>query len=317
MNSIILCILSGFFYGTWPITLKLAKSSKFENFWFSLTTFVLFFTFLYTLSTTSIIKISEELRSGSLITYSWALIGGMLWGVGSLTYGKGIKLLGLASASALIMGLAMCFGTFIPMFMMGGIKQASKTAYLYGISGTLSSVVGVGIGAIAIRARSEEKTEKKIFKGLIVCIISGLGSSFFSLAFAGSACSKQGCFTPWISTSLITLGFWMSQTLYLIPKILKQKSLKDFKKLRVHLLLPFLGGILFALGTITDFASAGKVGIALAYPLMMNLIVFFSNLWSLTIFREWKGASKKAYSLQILSLIILMIASTLIGQAMS
>ena len=99
-------------------------------------------------------------------------------------------------------------------------------------------------------------------------------------------------------------------------KITRKANWRAYKNLKSNILYPLLGGLIFWLAVVLHFASADKVGVALAYPLMMGIQILSGNLWSFLVFKEWRGAPRNARALQVLALVVLMVASILIGSAM-
>src|SRR5919206_5284387 len=47
-------------------------------------------------------------------TLGWTYLMGLLWGIGGLTYGLGVRYLGVSLGSTIILGLCMVFGSLIP-----------------------------------------------------------------------------------------------------------------------------------------------------------------------------------------------------------
>jgi L-rhamnose-H+ transport protein len=57
---------------------------------------------------------SEIIASTPASTLLYTFLFGLLWGVGGLTYGLGVRYLGVALGSSIILGLCMVFGSLIP-----------------------------------------------------------------------------------------------------------------------------------------------------------------------------------------------------------
>ena len=57
---------------------------------------------------------SEIIASTPASTLFYTFLFGLLWGVGGLTYGLGVRYLGVALGSSIILGLCMVFGSLIP-----------------------------------------------------------------------------------------------------------------------------------------------------------------------------------------------------------
>ena len=60
------------------------------------------------------------------ITLLYTYIFGLLWGIGGLTYGLGVRYLGVSLGSSIILGLCMVFGSVIPSVYYQFFPQAGK-----------------------------------------------------------------------------------------------------------------------------------------------------------------------------------------------
>jgi L-rhamnose-H+ transport protein len=140
---------------------------------------------------------------------------GLLWGIGGLTYGLGVRYLGVSLGSSIILGLCSVFGAIIPSvyyyFNPTPGKDTiadlvSKPWGLWVLAGLLVCVIGIiicgkagrmkdndleaqhaavitdGHGASKLEAGHIDASgsEFKLVKGLIVAIISGVLSACFS-----------------------------------------------------------------------------------------------------------------------------------------
>src|SRR6476620_2593567 len=68
--------------------------------------------------------ISSTGISTLLITFFF----GLLWGIGGLTYGLGVRYLGVSLGSSIILGLCMVFGALIPSVYYQFVPQAGKNS---------------------------------------------------------------------------------------------------------------------------------------------------------------------------------------------
>lgn len=89
--------------------------------------------------------------SGSVgTTLLYTYIFGLLWGIGGLTYGLGVRYLGVSLGSSIILGLCMVFGSLIPSVYYQFFPQAGKDS----------------IGLIA-----SSRWGITVLSGLIVCVL--------------------------------------------------------------------------------------------------------------------------------------------------
>jgi L-rhamnose-H+ transport protein len=83
-------------------------------------------------------------------TLGYTYLFGLLWGIGGLTYGLGVRYLGVSLGSSIILGLCMVFGALIPSLYYQFYPQVGKN--------TISDFVGNSWGIT-------------VLLGLLVCII--------------------------------------------------------------------------------------------------------------------------------------------------
>lgn len=105
---------------------------------------------------------------GSTLFYTYLF--GLLWGIGGLTYGLGVRYLGVSLGSSIILGLCMVFGSLVPSFYYQFSPQEGKdtigaiagsTWGLTVLAGLLVCVVG-----IIICGRAGTLKEKELKDGL-------------------------------------------------------------------------------------------------------------------------------------------------------
>lgn len=138
---------------------------------------------------------------------------GLLWGIGGLTYGLGVRYLGVSLGSSIILGLCMVFGALIPSIYYELDPKAGKetismlTSTAWGLTvlaGLAVCIIGIIICAKAGTMKEkmltttvasdphgmQMKTEYRFGLGLFVSIVSGVLSACFSFGIeAGSALS--------------------------------------------------------------------------------------------------------------------------------
>ncbi len=70
----------------------------------------------------------DIIRSSSSLIIGSTFIMGLLWGIGGLTYGLGVRYLGVSLASSIILGLCSIFGAIIPsVYYYFNPKQGKDT----------------------------------------------------------------------------------------------------------------------------------------------------------------------------------------------
>jgi glucose uptake protein GlcU len=317
LAPLVLAVLSGIFFGSWSVLLVKARDGKFENFFFVLVLVVMASVAISTL----MLEGSEmfgQIGAADLRSIMWGLGGGACWGLATLSFGYALTLVGLALGYAIILGLAMFLGTSVSMFFMGGLPAGvDPMAIIYAMVGVVVALVGTVLSSHAGHLRSKAASglehRRDFGKGIPICILSGFLSSFFALGFAGA----HERLSTWPSIFLLVSGFSLIQLLVLGMRIRKGTGWRAFRDLRSNIVYPVVGGLIFGAAVIFHFASADRVGVALAYPLMMGIQMLSGNLWSFLVFKEWDEAPKNARAFQIFALAMLVTASVLIGFSMA
>lgn len=82
-------------------------------------------------------------------TLFYTYLFGLLWGIGGLTYGLGVRYLGVSLGSSIILGLCMVFGSLVPSLYYQAVPQEGKD--------TISAIVGSAWGLT-------------VLGGLLICI---------------------------------------------------------------------------------------------------------------------------------------------------
>ncbi len=136
-------------------------------------------------------------------TIGLAYLFGLLWGIGGLTYGLGVRYLGVSLGSSIILGLCMVFGALIPSIYYDFFPKAGKDTFsmlshstwgLTVLGGLALCIVGIifcgKAGTMKERQISsasntephgiKTSNEYKFGLGLFVSIVSGVLSACFN-----------------------------------------------------------------------------------------------------------------------------------------
>lgn len=161
----------------------------------------------------------------------WRGLGfGFAWGIGAITFGYSISMVGLSLGYAVIMGINTAVGSILP-FVLQSQESLFQPSGIYVLLGIAGCVLGVAICGIAgqMRARSIQEPapilgatrnsavpaygakppRHRFVLGLLLCIVSGVLSACANLGFAftsavGTAAQQMGA-----SPVIAGLGSWM------------------------------------------------------------------------------------------------------------
>ena len=109
-----------------------------------------------------------------------AIIYGVLWGVGGLTFGLSMRYLGVALGQSIALGTCAGFGTLFPALFAGkDLLHGDGLMLLIGVCITLAGIAIIGYAG-SLRSRNMSEEEKKaavkdfaLTKGLLVALLAG------------------------------------------------------------------------------------------------------------------------------------------------
>ena len=165
---------------------------------------------------------SEIIRQTDTSTLVYTYIFGLLWGIGGLTYGLGVRYLGVSLGSSIILGLCMVFGALIPSVYYYMVPQAGKDTIEiilttgWGrtvLAGLVVCIIGIILcgkaGTMKERQYQESKkadadvnklkTEYKFALGLFVSIVSGVLSACFNFGLEAGKPMSEVANTIWVN----------------------------------------------------------------------------------------------------------------------
>lgn len=298
------------------VPIKKIKSWEWENFWlvqgiFAWLVFPLLGALLAVPEGGSLFSL---LSSGGALK---AIVYGVLWGVGGLTFGLSMRYLGVALGQSISLGTCAAFGTLFPALMAGtDLFHGEGLVLLLGVCITLAGIAVIGYSG-SLRSQSMSEEEKKaavkdfaLTKGLLVALLAGVMSACFALGLDAGSSIKEAALSANVNPLyaglpvilLVTFGGFLTNAAYCFWQNIKNGTTKDYFKVSPSLfinnvLFCMLAGVLwysqfFGLEMGKSFFTDNAVLMAFAWSILMSLNVVFSNLWGI-ILREWAGADRK------------------------
>lgn len=298
------------------VPIKKIKSWEWENFWlvqgiFAWLVFPLLGALLAVPEGDSLFSL---LYSGGALK---AIVYGILWGVGGLTFGLSMRYLGVALGQSISLGTCAAFGTLFPALMVGtDLFHGEGLVLLLGVCITLAGIAVIGYSG-SLRSQSMSEEEKKaavkdfaLTKGLLVALLAGVMSACFALGLDAGTPIKEAALSAGVNPLyaglpvilLVTFGGFLTNAAYCFWQNIKNGTTKDYFKVSPSLfinnvLFCMLAGVLwysqfFGLEMGKSFFTDNAVLMAFAWSILMSLNVVFSNLWGI-ILREWAGADRK------------------------
>jgi len=341
--------IGGFASGSFYMPYKKVKGWSWESFWivgglFSWLIVPPLAAYLTIPDFASIIS-----NASSSVLFSTFFMG-LLWGIGGLTYGLGVRYLGVSLGSSIILGLCSVFGALIPSiyYYFNPTTGKDTIADLFGtnwgimvILGLIVCVVGIVICGKAGAMKDKELganhtdasgSEFQLVKGLTLAIISGVLSACFSFGIeAGSSLGEEAnkiwqlahpnegefLFKNNVIFVVILWGGLTTNFIWCMVLNARNKTFSDYTNSNSPLLKNYL---LCALGGTTWFLQFFFYGMgeskmgngASSWILHMSFIILIANMWGLVL-KEWKGVQKKTISTIIIGIITIIASVIIVG----
>jgi hypothetical protein len=268
-----------------------------------------------------------------------AMVYGVLWGVGGLTFGLSMRYLGVALGQSIALGTCAGFGTLFPAIFAGkDLFHGDGLMLLIGVCITLAGIAIIGYAG-SLRSKNMTEEEKKaavkdfaLTKGLLVALLAGVMSACFALGLDAGTPIKEAALANGVEALyaglpvifLVTLGGFFTNAVYCIQQNIKNKTGKEYFSVKSGQLvnnLQFcaLAGVLwysqfFGLEMGKSFLTESPVLLAFSWSILMSLNVTFSNVWGILL-KEWKGVSNSTIGVLILGLIVLISSIIVVAMA--
>ena len=294
----------------------------------------------------------DIITSSDSSTLGSTYVMGLLWGIGGLTYGLGVRYLGVALGSSIILGLCSFFGALVPSFYYYFYpKQGKDTiADLVGnswgqmvLAGLALCIVGIIICGIAGKKKDNDLghshkdasgSEFYIVKGLILAVISGVLSACFSFGIEAGSAMGEVANGNWKAANPLAQGEYLFKNNVIFVVILwgglttnfiwcmilnaRNKSFGDYTNTKTPItknyLLCALAGTTWFLQFFFYGMGESKMGNnASSWILHMSFIILVANMWGI-LSKEWKGVSKKTNTLIIVGIITIILSVLLVGR---
>lgn len=268
---------------------------------------------------------------------------GLLWGIGGLSYGLGIRYLGMSLGNSIILGFCAAFGAIVPSIYYNINPTDGKESFtdMLGTTGGILVLIGIfvcltGIAIsgkagimkekeLSIEAQKASVPEFSIIKGLIIAVLSGILSSFFNfgieagetMAEAAVAAGYNPLFQNNVTFVVILWGGLTTNLIWTAILSIKNKSYTDFvdknSPIARNLMFSAIAGTTWFLQFFFYGMGESKLGNgASSWILHMSTIILTANMWG--IYRkEWKGVAVKTKWTITIGIIVIIMAVFLVG----
>jgi L-rhamnose-H+ transport protein len=341
--------LGGFASGSFYMPYKKVKGWSWESFWIVGG----LFSWLIVPPLAAYLTIPgfmDIIRGSSSQILGTTFLMGLLWGIGGLTYGLGVRYLGVALGSSIILGLCSVFGALVPSiyYYFNPAEGKDTIAVLFGTSwgqmvllGLLLCVIGIIICGKAGGMKDKELvgakvdasgSEYKITLGLILAVISGVLSACFSFGIEAGASMGEVANNAWkvanpgqgeflfknnVIFVVILWGGLLTNFIWCMILNARNKSFGDYTNKKTPLvknyLLCALAGTTWFLQFFFYGMGESKMGNgASSWILHMSFIILVANMWGI-ISKEWNGVSKKTRTVIIVGILTIILSVVVVG----
>lgn len=299
--AVFFCIITMLCWGSWGNTQKLAaKTWRYELFYWDYVIGIVLLSVVFGFTLGSMGEqgrsFTTDLAQVSSANVWSVIIGGIIFNASNILLSASISIAGMAVAFPVGVGLALVLGVVL------NYNSASKDDPILLFTGVALIVVAIIFNGIASGKMSSGE-KKSSSKGIWLAVIAGILMSFF-YRFVAAAMDVNnfesptpGMMTPYTAFFVFAMGMLASN--FLFNTIIMKKpfvgapvSYKDYFSgtFSTHL-VGIAGGLIWGLGTVLSYMSAGKAGAAISYALGQGATMV-AAFWGVFIWKEFKGASK-------------------------
>ena len=266
---------------------------------------------------------------------------GVLYGVGGLSFGLGIKHIGFSLNYAIAIGISAFLGTLLPLIWTPNegfvwlLKETfSSTPGLIVLAGILIALVGILFcgWAGALREKSGDSSTRFSFKfGVPLATVAGILSAVFNFALLAGDPLKQAALAQGASELLkmnaiypfSNGGAWVTNVIWCIILIVRNRSGSQFvrlpgeprTKLAFYYLMALLSGAFwyfqFFFYGMGHFNMGEETYGFTSWALHMSLLILFSNIYG-TVFKEWEGADQRPIRILRTGMTLIVVATLII-----
>lgn len=268
---------------------------------------------------------------------SLAVLYGVLWGIGGLTFGLSMRYLGVALGQSIALGTCSAFGTLLPALLVGtDLFHGQGLWLLAGVAVTIVGIATIGYaGSLRSKSMSEEERRAAVkdfalTKGLLVALLCGVMSACFALGLEAGGSIKAAAIGQGVDPLfaglpvivLVTSGGFLTNAAYCLWQNAKNRTFGDYGKGSVwgnNLVFCALAGVLwysqfFGLEMGKSFLDGHATLLAFSWSILMALNVTFSNVWGILL-KEWKGCGRRTVGVLLTGLVILVGSIVLVAVA--
>jgi len=327
-TGLLTVIAAGVSQGSFMLPMKWTRRWEWENTWliFAFSAYLLCPWILVLSTIPHVFDIYRSAGSGTIVA---VILFGVGWGFGAVTFGLGVAAVGLALGFAIILGLAACAGTLVPLLLLSGGNLPAGRA---GVTAASLVLMLSGVVVCSFAGKWKEKSPEaqaplSYRKGVAVCVISGILSACGNLGFVygrdiadrAESSGVPSYLAPNLIWALLTLALFVCNAGYSVLLLRRRGSAVNFTRpgTRAYFLFGMLMGVLWMAGFVLYGFGArqlGELGPSLGWAILMSVMVLAANLLGIAT-GEWRGAPRSAGRRLAAGLALLIVAIAGLGYA--
>ncbi|MEJ5053175.1 L-rhamnose/proton symporter RhaT [Sphingobacterium sp. MYb382] len=350
LAGVIFHFIGGFASGSFYVPYKKVKGWSWESMWIlgGLFSWIIVPPLAAWLT---IPNFDDIIRQASTSSLGYTFLFGLLWGVGGLTYGLGVRYLGVSLGSSVMLGLSMVFGSLMPAVYYFFNQTIGKDGidYFFTTKPGLCVLVGLAVCVVGIylcgragvlkerglsNLSEATKSDYNFGLGIVVAIISGVLSACFNFGIEAGKPMADVANTLWKATHIgqgeflyqnnvtyvvILWGGFTTNVIWCIYLFIKNSTFSDYRNAATprlkNTLLCALAGTTWYLQFFFYGMGESRLGNgASSWILHMAFIILISNAWGIFL-KEWKGVSKSTYRSIIAGIAIIILSICIVGLA--
>jgi L-rhamnose-H+ transport protein len=328
MNStlgLLLVIAAGAMNGSYALPTRKTAKWAFENTWlvYSVAAMLIVNWIIAVSAVPSLTDVYAKAGASAV----WMAFGfGMIWGLANVLFGLGLYWIGISLTFPIAIGLSTALGSLIPMAPRPAVflTPAGATVSL-GVAVLLAGVAICGLAGVRKDAKSGVTMHRRLLKGLVVVVLSGLCDPFLNFAFTFGDQIKQQAIAAGAANGAESDAIWalalsgslVVNAMYCGVLLTRNGTWVRFREAgtRHYWLLATLMGVSWML-SITFYgrgASAmGPLGGSVGWAVFYGCIILFSTFWGM-VSGEWKEARGLPLRTLYGGLAVLVLAIVILG----
>lgn len=339
--GIIFHSIGGFSSGSFYMPFKKVKDWAWESYWIVGG----FFSWLIVPPIAAYLTIPnfvDIIITASPTIKAFTFLMGLIWGVGGLTYGLGVRYLGMSLGNSIILGFCSAFGALVPSIYYDLNPTEGKISFTDMLSnpggrlvlaGVLVCLIGIAISGKAgilkekdfATGHEDKDKDFSLVKGLIIAVISGILSSFFNYGIeAGKPMAETavnyGCnplFQNNVTYIVLMWGGLTTNFIWCMYLNFKNKTFSDYTNTKTpitkNILFSGIAGTMWFLQFFFYGMGESKLGNgASSWILHMATIILTANFWGFYL-KEWSGVSKRTLRTFGWGIALIMLSIVLVG----